>query len=134
MKTIYAIIEMASDGHYSICMDGDTMNDLVIETGKTVDEAMNTFMAGYEDIKRIRQIVGRPFEEVEFEFGYDMAFFLSNFSKAFSLVELSRINDINQGQLNHYATGRSKPSRRTTEKIQQHVHSFAEELRHVHFA
>lgn len=125
---------MAADGHYSIYMDDDTMDYLVTGTGKTVDEAMRVFLGGYEDIKHVRQEDGRPFEEVEFEFGYDMASFLSYFSKAFSLAGLSRITGINQGQLSHYATGRSKPTRRTTEKIQQHVHSFADELLKVEFA
>ncbi len=134
MEKVKAIIEMASDGHYSIYMDDDTKDYLVTGTGKTVDEAMKVFLGGYEDIKRIRQEDGHPFEEVEFEFGYDMASFLSYFSKAFTLAGLSRITGVNQGQLSHYATGHSRPSRRTTEKIQQHVHSFADELRRVQFA
>ena len=134
MEKVKAIIEMASDGHYSIYMDDDSKDYLVTGTGKTVDEAMSTFLGGYEDIKRVREEDGRPFVEVEFEFGYDMASFLSYFSKAFSLAGLSRITGINQGQLSHYATGHSKPSRRTTEKIQQHVHAFADELRRVQFA
>lgn len=125
---------MASDGNYSIYMDADDMSYLVTATGKTIDEAINTFNGGYNDMKRYYAEEGKPFEEAEFEFKYDMASFLSYYTQAFSLAGLSRITGINKGQLSHYATGHRKPSRSTIEKIQNSVHAFAEELSRVQFA
>lgn len=134
MKQIKAIIERASDGNYSVYMDAENMDYLVTGTGRTADEAVENFKAGYEDTKRFYEEEGRKFEEANFNYEYDMASFLSYFSKAFSLAGLSRITGINQGQLSHYVTGRRTPSQKTIRKIQKSVHDFAQELEQVHFA
>jgi hypothetical protein len=133
MKTVNAIIERANDGTYSIYMDAPKMNYLVTGTGSTAEEAINTFMGGYEDMKRLYAKKGKEFEEVEFSFKYDMASFLSYYSKAFSLAGLSRITGINQGQLSHYMTGRRNPSKTTINKIQNSIHAFASDLGKVAF-
>lgn len=133
MKQVKAIIERASDGTYSVYMDTDTMDYLVTGTGKTAEEAIKSFKDGYEDIKRYYAAEGKKFEEVSFVYQYDMASFLSYYSKAFSLAGLSHITGINQGQLSHYVTGRRRPSRKTVEKIQNAVHYFANDLVNVHF-
>lgn len=132
-RKVQAIIERANDSTYSIYMDADDMNYLVTGTGKTAEEAISVFLAGYNDMKRYYTDKGENFEEVDFEFVYDMASFLSYFSKAFSLAGLSRITGINKGQLSHYMTGRRNPSRSTVEKIQKSVQSFANDLSQVHF-
>ena len=134
MKKVSAIIEMASDGNYSIYMDADDMDYLVTATGATSKEAIEDFKKGYEDIKSSYERDGKHFEEVEFEVKYDMASFLSYYTQAFSLAGLSRITGINKSQLSHYATGHRKPSRTTINKIQKSVHEFANELSQVHFA
>jgi hypothetical protein len=133
MKTVNAIIERANDGTYSIYMDAPKINYLVTGTGSTAEEAINTFMGGYEDMKRLYAKKGKEFEEVEFSFKYDMASFLSYYSKAFSLAGLSRITGINQGQLSHYMTGRRNPSKTTINKIQNSIHAFASDLGKVAF-
>jgi len=133
MKKVSAIIERANDGTYSIYMDTPKMNYLVTGTGSTAEEAINTFMGGYEDMKRLYAKQGKVFEEVEFSFKYDMASFLSYYSKAFSLAGLSRITGINQGQLSHYVTGRRSPSRTTIARIQDSIHAFASDLSKVMF-
>lgn len=133
MKQVQAIIERAADGTYSVYMDAD-MDYLITGTGKTAEEAIQCFKDGYEDTKRFYAEEGLAFEQVEFAFKYDMASFLSYFSKAFSLAGLSRITGINQGQLSHYMTGRRTPSAKTVEKIQNSVHAFAKDLESVTFA
>ncbi len=133
MKQVQAIIERAADGTYSVYMDAD-MDYLITGTGKTAEEAIRCFKDGYEDTKRFYAEEGLAFEQVEFAFKYDMASFLSYFSKAFSLAGLSRITGINQGQLSHYMTGRRTPSAKTVEKIQNSVHAFAKDLESVTFA
>lgn len=68
MKNVKAIIEKASDGNYSVYMDADDMSYLVTGTGKTKDEAVESFKNGYEDMKRYYAEEGKPFEECEFEY------------------------------------------------------------------
>ena len=133
MRKVSAIIEMASDGMYSIYMDADEMDYLVTATGASSKEAIDDFNQGYEEIKASYKRDGKPFEEVEFDFKYDMASFLSYYTQAFSLAGLSRITGINKSQLSHYATGYRKPSRATVDKIQESVHAFAKELSQVKF-
>ena len=133
MKQVQAIIERVADGTYSVYMDAD-MDYLITGTGKTAEEAIQCFKDGYEDTKRFYAEEGLEFEQVEFAYKYDMASFLSYFSKAFSLAGLSRITGINQGQLSHYMTGRRTPSAKTVEKIQNSVHAFAKDLESVTFA
>ena len=133
MKTIKAIIERAGDGNYSVYMDVEDISYLITGTGKTAEEAINSFKENYEDMKRYYAEEGKKFEEVDFDYQYDMASFLSYFSKAFSLAGLSRITGINQGQLSHYVTGHRVPSKRTKEKMQQSIRSFAADLNQVNF-
>lgn len=104
MKKVKAIIERAGDGNYSVYMDADKISYLITGTGVTAEKAIESFKENYEDMRRYYADEGKVFEEVEFEYEYDMASFLSYFSKAFSLAGLSRITGINQGQLSHYVT------------------------------
>lgn len=133
-RKVKAIIERASDGRYSVYMDADDMDYLVTGTGKSAEEAIRVFEGGYEDTKRFYAEENKEFEEAEFEFVYDMASFLSYFSKAFSLAGLSRITGINKSQLSHYMTGHRTPSHGTVERIEESVHAFAHELSQVRFA
>ncbi|MCK8622624.1 DNA-binding protein [Prevotella sp. E13-27] len=133
MKKVKAIIERAGDGNYSVYMDADNISYLITGTGTTAAEAIASFKDNYEDMKRYYAEEGKEFEELDFDYQYDMASFLSYFSKAFSLAGLSRITGINQGQLSHYVTGHRVPSARTKEKIQKSIHSFASDLSQVSF-
>ena len=133
MKKVNAIIERATDGTYSIYMDDDSMDYLVTGTGNTVEEAMSVFKGGYEDMRRYYQEEGKEFKEVDFVFKYDMASFLSYYSKVLSLAGLSRLTGINQQQLSHYVTGRRRPSPKTVEKMQESIRRFGNDLSSVHF-
>ena len=114
-------------------MDADELPYLITGTGKTANEALNCFKGGYEDMKRFYAEEGKEFEAVEFDYQYDMASFLSYYSKILSLAGLSRLTGVNQGQLSHYLTGRRSPSRRTKEKMQRSIRAFAEDLEQVNF-
>jgi len=133
MRKVNAIIERASDGTFSIYTDAADLEYVVTGTGSTVEEAKKCFEGGYQDIKEYSLKHHEPFTEVEMVYQYDMASFLSYFTKAFSLAGLSRITGINQGQLSHYVTGHRVPSRRTKEKMQQSIRSFASDLSKVNF-
>jgi len=133
MRKVNAIIERASDGSYSIYSDADDLTYLITGTGKTVAEAKKCFEGGYEDMRRYYEKRGEPFTEVEMVYKYDMASFLSYYASSFTLAGLSRITGINQGQLSHYVTGRSVPTRKTVQKMENAIHAFADDLKSVQF-
>lgn len=132
-RKVNAIIERASDGSYSIYTDADDLGYLITGTGSTVDEAKKNFEGGYEDTRRYFEEEGKPFTEIEMAYKYDMASFLSYYSKIISLAGLSRLTGINQQQLSHYVTGRRNPSQKTVEKVQNAIHLFAQDLSSVRF-
>lgn len=134
MKKVKAIIERAGDGTYSVYMDDNTLPYLVTGTGATAAEALATFQGGYEDTRRYFAAEGMEFEEVEFDYCYDMASFLSYYSKVLSLAGLSRLTGVNEQQLSHYVTGRRRPSERTVRKIEDAVHRLGADLSSVRFA
>lgn len=133
MKKIKTFIERSNDGSYSAYIENNTLNYGIHGTGKTAKEAVDDFMSAYEAMKEFYNMEGIDFEEVDFEFQYDMSSFLQYYSKTLSLSGLERITGVNQRQLSHYATGRRKPCKKTVEKIENSLHSFAKELHQVHF-
>ena len=134
MRKVKAVIERSDDGEFSIYMDDTTMPYLVTGTGSTVAEARSVFEGGYDDTKAFYISEGMAFEEVEFEYVYDMPSFLQYYAYAFSLAGLERITGVNQKQLGHYISGYRKPSRKTIEKIELRIKEFCKELSAVQFA
>lgn len=132
-RKVTAVIERAGDGTYSIYMDADDMDYLVTGTGKTVEEAIAMFKGGYDDMLKYYAAEGKAFEEIEFDYKYDMASFLAYYSKILSLAGMSRLTGINQQQLSHYLTGRRNPSAKTIEKMQAAIQRFGKDLSTVHF-
>lgn len=110
------------------------MSYLVTGTGKTVKEARKVFEGGYEDTKRYYAEIGKPFEEVEFCYKYELPAFLKEYSEYFSLAGLERITGINQAQLGHYISGFRNPSPKTVKKFEDGLKKFIEELTSVKFA
>ena len=134
MRKVNAVIERASDGTYSIYSDAEDLSYLITGTGKTVEEAKKCFSDGYADMKRYYEKEDKPFEEVEMCYVYDMASFLSYYSKVLSLAGLSRLTGVNPQQLSHYVTGRRNPSPKTVKKIMDAIHAFGHDLSTVQFA
>ena len=135
MNKIKAFIERGNDGTYGIYIDLDdnTLDYSVIGEGNTVQEAIEDFNAGYEEMKELYADEGKYFTEAEFEFCYDTASFLNYYSKFFSLAGLSRLTGIHQGQLSHYLTGHRRPSQKTVVKIESSLQAFGKEISQVEF-
>lgn len=128
---VNVFIELGSDGTYGAYIGGENpLSFGVIGEGNTVEEAKRDFLDVVEAYKADGEYVP---EDVKFVFNYDVPSFLSYYSKRLSLAGLERITGVAQGQLSHYVTGRRKPSKKTVEKIQEGLHSFGQELSHVHF-
>lgn len=133
MKEIIVNIERGNDGTYGAYIENNSLPYGLIGDGATVDEAMQDFYNSYEEMRVYYKEENKEFEEAKFIFKYDIASFLSYYSNKLSLAGLQRITGINQGQLSHYITGRAKPSKKTTEKIEKSLHEFADEIRQLHF-
>lgn len=133
MKKIKVYIERGKD-EYSAYMEDNDLDYGLIGEGQTVEETMRDFDLAYDGMRDYYQKIGKPFEEIEYEFFYDTESFLAAYSKTFSLAGLEIITGVNQTQLGHYLHGRRKPTRKTIDKIQQGVERFARELTAVRFA
>ncbi len=133
MKHIKVFVEKSSYG-YSAYMEDNDLDYGLFGEGKTVEEAIDDFNKTYVGMREYYESQGKAFEEIEYEFFYDTASFLQEYSKAFSLAGLERITGVSQTQLGHYLHGRSKPSRKTIDKIDKGVQAFARNLTAVRFA
>ena len=133
MKTVKVYIEKSEYG-YSAYMDDTPLDYSCLGEGKTVEETIKDFKTAYNEMKSFYAGTGKPFEEIKYEFYYDVASFLQEFAPEFSLAGLERITSVNQTMLGHYLHGRRRPSRKTVEKIERGVADFARELSAIHFA
>lgn len=133
MKKIKVYIERGKD-EYSAYMEDNDLDYGLIGEGQTVEETIRDFDLSYEGMRDYYREIGKPFEEIEYEFFYDTASFLAAYGKTFSLAGLEIITGVNQTQLGHYLHGRRKPTRKTIDKIQRGVERFARELTAVRFA
>lgn len=133
MKTIKIFIEKAEWG-FSAYMEDNDLDYGCIGEGRTVEETIDDFNKSYEGMRDFFASIGKSFEEIQYEFYYDTASFLEEYSKAFSLAGLERITGVSQAQLGHFLHGRRKPSPKTVAKIQEGVARFAHELTAVRFA
>lgn len=130
---VKVFIEIAERG-YSAYMDGSLLDYGCVGEGATVEETIADFKNCYNEMKAYYTEEGKPFTEVEFEFCYDTASFLSEYASIFSLSGLEKITGVSQAQLGHYLHGRRKPSRKTIDKIQSGINRFTKELTAIKFA
>lgn len=129
MKTVRVFIERGKDGSYGAYMpDENNLSYGVIGDGDTAAAAIADFKAVYEDMKASFQKEGRPFEEVDFAFSYDLPSFLIYYADLLSYKGLSKLTGIAPAQLSQYISGYRNPSPKTTQKIQNALHAFGNEL------
>jgi predicted RNase H-like HicB family nuclease len=130
---VTVIIEQNSKGRYSAFISDERVKFGVLGEGNTVEETIKDFNIGYEDMKETYLNEGKEFPELEFDFKYDTASFLSSYSNVMSLAGLSRITGLNQGLLSHYVAGRKKPRKETILKIKHSVNEFGRKLSQIDF-
>jgi len=128
---VKVIIERGEDGTYGYYIGSDNAPFGIIGDGKTVEEAKEDFLNSYEEMRIHYLDQHKAFPEIEFEYQFDVASFLSYYSTILSLAGLQRLTGVHQGQLSHYVTGKRKPSKTTIEKIEKSLHEFGNELKEV---
>lgn len=132
MEKLIMIIEKSADHYSSYSQNTDGIyagGDSVAEVKENVLNAIQLINESYKE-KDIPELLKRSYEII---YKYDMASFLSYYSKILSLAGLERLTGINQGQLSHYITGHRRPSKKTVEKIQNAIHRFGNEISQVDF-
>ena len=133
MKHVKVFIEKSEYG-FSAYMDDTPLDYGCIGEGRTVEGTIDDFNKSYAGMRDYYESIGKPFEEIQYEFYYDTASFLDEYCKAFSLAGLERITGVSQAQLGHFLHGRRNPSAKPVAKIQEGVEKFAHELTAVRFA
>lgn len=134
MKKVRVFIERGDDGTFGAYMPDDNgLGWSVIGVGATIAETVEDFRAAYEEMKAYYDETGEAFEEVEFDFSYDVPSFLNYYKGLLTLAGLGRITGINERQLSQYVSGYRNPSAKTTRKIETALHTFGHELQQVRF-
>ena len=129
MKTVRVFIEKGKDGSFGAYMPDDNNLDWGVHgDGATVNEAIEQFKSEYEDMKAFFQEEGKPFEEVNFAFSYDLPSFLLYYAELISYKGLAKLTGISAAQLSQYISGYRTPSPKTTEKIETALHDLGKEL------
>ena len=126
MEKITVIIERNNDGSFTAIPQHKHKIGF-IGTGDTVDAVKIDLANSYSEAKEMMPSL----PEMEFEYKFDTASFLQYINGKLSLADLQTITGINRHQLSHYATGKSRPSPKTVQRIQNGILRFSEELRQV---
>ena len=98
MRKCKVFIEKSEYGYSAYI--GDTPLEFgCIGEGKTVEETIEDFLGTFEAMKQDYIAAGNKFEDVDIEFCYDTASFLSEYAGIFSLSGLEKITGVSQAQL-----------------------------------
>ena len=81
---VTAIIEQNSKGRYSAYISDERIKFGVLGEGKTVEETIEDFKIGYEEMKETYLSEGIEFQELEFDFKYDA---VHEFGKSLSRID-----------------------------------------------
>ena len=129
MKTARVFVERGKDGSYGAYMPNDNnLSYCVIGDGDSASSAIADFKSVYEAMKQAAAEEKRDFEEVDFEFSYDLPSFLLYYADLISYKGLAKLTGIASAQLSQYISGYRNPSPKTTAKIQEALHKFGNEL------
>lgn len=125
---VKAIIETGKDTTYDIYTENDALPFMLLGQGKSIKEATEDFLKCKQEMEILFSEQGEVFDfaHLEFEYVYDTASFLKH--SPFTLTWLSSATGINKKQLSHYTTGKSRPSTRTVQRIQEGIVRLANEL------
>lgn len=135
MKELKVCLYKEKDGTFSMYIDGD--NPLpygLVGEGETVEEAIREWNKSYYDMKEIFMSEGKEFEDVHFEYTYDVPSFLAYYGSLFTFRGLAKLTGVSAAQLSQYASGYRNPSSKTTYKIQEALRRFGSDLSHISLA
>jgi predicted RNase H-like HicB family nuclease len=106
---------------------------IAVATGKTFEELKRQMIEAVEfHLEGMREDgdeIPKEFSgSYELIFYFDIQSLLTHYKGIFTNSALERITGINQRQLQHYASGQSKPRRQQAERIENALHNLGREL------
>jgi predicted RNase H-like HicB family nuclease len=129
MKKVVVTVEV-TDNNYA-----GHLNDLpgCVSTGKTFSELKANMNEAVIDHLEVSREYGDEIPVVfkgkyELIFRFDTQSLLLHFRGIFTNAALERISGVNQRQLQHYASGKSRPRQAQAKKIENALHRLGEEL------
>lgn len=126
MENIVVIIERNEDGSFTAVPQHNCKVGF-IGMGTTVEMAIEDLQNSYKEARELLSTL----PDMSFEYKFDAASFLNYMSGKLNLADLQTITGVNRHQLSHYATGKSRPSRKTIQRMQDGILRFSEELSRV---
>ena len=101
MKKVNVVIGRVNEGDYvySAVMEAPEVPFGLNGTGRTVEEAKLDFLDAYKDIVELMEEEGQHYEDLEFDYHYDIPSFLQYYAYALSLAGLERISGISGSDL-----------------------------------
>lgn len=128
-STLKVIIEHAGSNFSAYVADVDG----IAVTGDSIDEIKFNMCEAIADFIEVNEEFGLETPEVlkgeyELVFELDVCSFLKIYGGIFTKAGLERLTGINQKQLWHYASGKSKPRQAQRLKIEQGLHRLGSEL------
>jgi len=133
MEKVKIFVECGKDGKFSAYMDCYDYDFGLAGFGNTAKEAIADFYIAVEEEKTMCERDGKTMPELEFDIRYDVTSFLDYYAGILSKSGLEKITGINQKQLWHYSSGKRRPTRQTSLRIQNNLHCFADNLKQVRF-
>lgn len=134
MVTLTTIIEFAEGNLSAYIKEVDG----IIATGNSIQEVKSEIEEAIKIYKETCEELGlevpNELKEYALKYKLDMCSFLNVYSRILPKSALEALTGINQKQLWHYASGKSKPRPETVKKVSDSIHAFAEELMFVEFA
>ena len=129
MKKVTVTVELADNNYaaYIVKLPG------CISTGKTFEELKENISEAVafhlDGMREDGDEIPPAFSgEYEFVYHFDTQSLLQHYNGIFTNAALERLTGINQRQLQHYASGVSKPRKEQAKKIEQALHNLGKEL------
>jgi predicted RNase H-like HicB family nuclease len=134
MEKVVVTVEV-TDNNYAAFIDNLPG---CVSTGKTFSELkanMAEAVTGHLEVSReFGDEIPEPFNgEYELSFRFDTQSLLQHYRGIFTNAALQRLTGINQKQLQHYASGTSRPRPEQERRIEAALHHLGEELLSVEF-
>jgi len=126
-RKIIVYIESGEDVFWAHSKDMPKLSNIT-GVGDTIEECKKS---AYNCLEIQKELGNIPSGDYELVFTYDTESFFAYYKSLFTNVSLARITGINQHLISHYASGHRKPTKKTTQKIENALHKLGQDLLNV---
>lgn len=133
MRKVTVVIDKGEDGKYWARTEEELNGDTMLNGyGDTAQDAKNDIEEAYKEAKEDAIDNGRNFEDVKFEYKYDLQSFFDYF-KVFNVNEVARLAGINPSLMRQYKGGFKKAGEQTYSRLSACVDNIRKELQAARF-